>query len=59
MPLFDFRCTACEHVFEVRLTSGAAQDTPTCPECGTADVERIWSPVASRTSGCGSMSGFS
>jgi putative FmdB family regulatory protein len=39
MPLFDFRCRGCGHVFEalVRPQDAAA---PHCPSCQSADLER-------------------
>lgn len=32
MPIFDFKCEKCDHVYEkmIRLTT----DKPECPECG-------------------------
>ena len=57
MPLFEFHCTTCDYVFEVRRSSGA--ESPPCPACKNATTERVWSPVATRSgSGCGSLSGF-
>jgi putative FmdB family regulatory protein len=38
MPMYDFRCTKCEHVFEDIVPSDAAP--PVCPECG-AESERL------------------
>ena len=45
MPLYDFRCRSCGHVFEalVRPPSLAA---PACPACGAADPERQISSFA-------------
>src|SRR5262249_23197580 len=38
MPLFDFRCGACGHVFEALVRP---QDPrPECPRCHAADLER-------------------
>lgn len=34
MPTYAFRCTACQHEFEVR-TSWSKKDETTCPECGS------------------------
>jgi putative FmdB family regulatory protein len=38
MPLYDFRCRACDHVFEalVRPNSPATS----CPQCASGDLER-------------------
>lgn len=38
MPLFEYRCRACEHVFEALVRAGAV---PQCPSCAGADLERL------------------
>lgn len=43
MPLYDFRCPACEHEFEAVAAPGAAA---TCPACGAEGAERLWRPIA-------------
>lgn len=37
MPIFEYRCTACESEFEL-LIRGAS--TPVCPSCGSTSLER-------------------
>jgi len=45
MPLFDFRCLACGHVFEALVRTG---HTTACPSCGGESLERqISAPVVS------------
>lgn len=44
MPLFDFRCRACEHVFEVLVRPGSA--APSCPQCQGTDLERLLASFA-------------
>lgn len=62
MPLYEFECQQCGKVFEVRTASGAGDGGRTCPECGSAKVERLWSPFSSPSGGAagcgGSVSGF-
>ena len=49
MPLYDFRCEACETAFEAAASPG---DTAPCPKCGAPETRRIFSPPAtSRTPG--------
>ena len=43
MPLYDFRCTDCETTFEELTAPGA---DATCPACGSARTQRLWTPVS-------------
>lgn len=43
MPLFDFECRACKHEFEALVRAG---DEPSCPACGSRDLERLLSAFA-------------
>ena len=43
MPLYDFRCAACEHEFEAAAAPGQAA---TCPACGADGAQRLWRPIA-------------
>jgi len=70
MPLFDFRCKRCGAEFEALVLGG---DQPSCPECGTSDLEKLMSTFAvggksggeasasggSRSAGCSGCSGGS
>ncbi len=49
MPMFDFRCDACGHVFEELVTSSA--QVPECPKCHSSKVARLLSRFAVRTGG--------
>jgi len=44
MPLFDFRCRSCGHVFEALIRPGHA--TPACPECQGVDLEKLLATFA-------------
>jgi putative FmdB family regulatory protein len=45
MPLFDFRCLACGHVFEALVRTGHAT---VCPSCGGDSLEKqISAPAVS------------
>lgn len=37
MPLYDYRCTACQATFERLVKAGAEPD---CPHCGSTRLER-------------------
>jgi len=45
MPIYEFRCLACNHIFE--LLSLARNDTVElkCPQCQAPEVERVLSRV--------------
>ena len=38
MPLFDFRCHACQHTFEDLAFDN---ETVVCPQCGSQDTSRL------------------
>jgi putative FmdB family regulatory protein len=39
MPMYDFRCTKCEHVFEEVTKSDAPP--PACPQCGEPSERQL------------------
>jgi putative FmdB family regulatory protein len=49
MPIFEYQCRACGHEFEslVLPTTSA----PTCPECRSADLEKLVSSASVSTDG--------
>jgi putative FmdB family regulatory protein len=69
MPIFDFRCGDCGHVFDELVKSADATGAVACAKCGSKRVERLVSafaaagrragetravaPGASRRGGCG------
>ena len=38
MPLYEYRCRGCGHAFETLVRAGS---DPSCPGCGSADLERL------------------
>lgn len=48
MPIYEYRCEACTHTFEVLHLSSAAAAEP-CPECGAKDPRRIMSVPSRQT----------
>jgi putative FmdB family regulatory protein len=44
MPIYEFRCEACDHPFEKLVR--AFREKVSCPECGSRDVERLLSTFA-------------
>lgn len=43
MPIHDYRCQACGHVFEALVRSGTA---PACPQCAGTALEKLLSLTA-------------
>ena len=54
MPIYDFRCRACGHGFETLVRSGLA---PNCPQCASAELERLFSPIAPAGKTAGILAG--
>lgn len=48
MPIFAFACRACGKEFQTLVRS---DDTPECPSCASADLERQLSLIASPAKG--------
>jgi putative FmdB family regulatory protein len=38
MPIYEYRCRACNHQFEKLVK---VDETPPCPECSHMDLERV------------------
>jgi putative FmdB family regulatory protein len=69
MPIYEFQCSACGHIFEVLTTSSNDSTDVQCSACRSAKVTKILSagsfrlghgtPLpAAAPSGCGNKSGF-
>ena len=43
MPMFDYRCKACQAEFELLVRSGTA---PACPHCASTELEKCLSRIA-------------
>ncbi|PWB83260.1 MAG: zinc ribbon domain-containing protein [Methylocystaceae bacterium] len=48
MPLYAYRCAACDHEFQTLVR---ADDTPECPACGSVDLARRLSLIAKPAAG--------
>ena len=46
MPIFDFRCSACNEEFEALVRGG---NSVVCPGCGSAKLEKLLSLPAIKT----------
>ncbi|GAB4370412.1 MAG: hypothetical protein Kow0062_05110 [Acidobacteriota bacterium] len=54
MPIYEFRCEECGHVFEALRRVGQGPEGLVCPQCGGTRLEQVWSTFAA---GGGSESG--
>ncbi len=51
MPIYEFRCNACQEIFEhLAITSGEVVEIR-CPSCGGDELSRVMSTCASVVSG--------
>ena len=48
MPIFEYKCSACGHDFELLVL---ASDRPACPECESEDLEKQLSLSAMSSDG--------
>ncbi len=47
MPIYEFRCLGCGHVFELlKLKKESEEAIMRCPKCGSEEVGRILSTVS-------------
>ncbi|MBU0575064.1 MAG: zinc ribbon domain-containing protein [Pseudomonadota bacterium] len=61
MPIYEYRCRKCKHLFEVLFRSRDEKMTVTCPECESTRTQRMMSAFAGKigntsdgAAGCGS-----
>jgi putative FmdB family regulatory protein len=55
MPIYEYRCLSCQHVFSKLQRMSAGSGDVTCPKCSSSDVERLVSTFASSTSATASI----
>jgi putative FmdB family regulatory protein len=45
MPIFEYKCSGCGHTMEMLQKSSKAAN-PTCEQCGSEDVQKLFSGFA-------------
>jgi putative FmdB family regulatory protein len=50
MPIYEYRCASCEHIFD-ELVANAQAPAPACPKCGAGKSEKLMSAVGGILSG--------
>lgn len=54
MPIYEFRCIGCGHIFELlKLKKEDGKSGMKCPKCGCEEVERVLSTISVGTSSSG------
>lgn len=57
MPIYEFRCLGCGHVFELlKLRKEDEKSGMQCPKCSSQEVEKVLSSVSVIRSGSGKKS---
>ena len=51
MPIFEFQCVKCDREFEKLVLSAREADKIACPECGSTEVEQLFSSFNGRSRG--------
>ncbi len=46
MPLYEYKCEACQHVFEELIRRAEEEEQLACPKCGDKRVMRLMSAFA-------------
>ncbi|HPQ40837.1 MAG TPA: zinc ribbon domain-containing protein [bacterium] len=50
MPIYEFKCTSCGHVFSRLFKSAAREPDAQCPKCDSRQVNRLFSAFSSARS---------
>ena len=51
MPLYEYKCSDCGHVFEELVGKTVPDGSPLCPACRSDNTERMFSTFASNAGG--------
>jgi putative FmdB family regulatory protein len=49
MPIFEYRCAACEHEFELIVLGSKSESEIACPRCERSQVEKLFSSFSARS----------
>jgi len=46
MPVYEFKCGTCDHLFEVMGSYAEREKAQTCPNCGGIELKHVISVVS-------------
>lgn len=46
MPIYEYRCQQCDHIFESLVRNGRQTPSEGCPECGSTQLTKLISTFA-------------
>ncbi|MDD2966530.1 MAG: zinc ribbon domain-containing protein [Desulfovibrionaceae bacterium] len=49
MPIYEYQCDKCQHIFEELVFNDA---TPACPHCGAGETHKLMSACSHQGEGC-------
>jgi putative FmdB family regulatory protein len=55
MPIFEYQCQGCGHIFEKLLLIRNGTEIPVCPRCQVAQTRQLVSRFSSPSSETGSL----
>lgn len=58
MPLYTFKCRACQHVHEAIYSSYAISEHAACPNCGGSNLERLPAAGSFTVTGYNAKNGY-
>ncbi|MCK5801935.1 MAG: zinc ribbon domain-containing protein [Lentisphaeria bacterium] len=47
MPIYEYKCTECDHLF-AHLHRTLSEEAPPCPECGTPKPKKMFSTFSAK-----------
>jgi putative FmdB family regulatory protein len=50
MPMYEFRCASCGHVFEELIFRQSEVDELQCPKCGVQNITKLMSSFSAGSS---------
>lgn len=49
MPIYEYQCVSCQHIFELRRSYAESDAPAQCPKCGRTEARRLVSVFGAKT----------